>query len=520
MSKPSLRLVLGDQLTFDVAALVDLDPARDTVLMAEVQAEATYVRHHRKKLVLVFSAMRHFAQALRAQGIEVRYVELDDPRNTHAIGTEVARAAGELGLSRVVATQCGEWRLDEDMRRWAERHGLEVDIREDTRFLCPRDEFARWAQGRKALRMEFFYREMRRRHAILMDGNEPAGGQWNFDHDNRAGLDHSRAVPARPQVVLDTIDEAVIALVEQRFPDHFGDLRPFGFATTHTGAEALARHFFDEVLAGFGEQQDAMDADEPFMWHALVSMYLNLGLLDPLDLCRQAEAAWREGRVPLNAAEGFIRQILGWREYVRGIYWLHMPEYALANTLGANRDLPDFYWSGETDMACIADAVRRTRENAYAHHIQRLMVTGNFALLAGIDPAQVNEWYLIVYADAYEWVELPNTHGMALFADGGIMASKPYAASGRYIDRMSNYCGRCRFDPGETLGETACPFNALYWDFLDRNRGVLGRNPRLAMPYRTLDRFDPDRVAAMRAQAQGFLATLVASDGHWTGRGK
>ncbi len=513
MSKPSLRLVLGDQLTFDVAALVDLDPARDTVLMAEVQAEATYVRHHRKKLVLVFSAMRHFAQALRAQGIEVRYVELDDPRNTHAIGTEVARAAGELGLSRVVATQCGEWRLDEDMRRWAERHGLEVDIREDTRFLCPRDEFARWAQGRKALRMEFFYREMRRRHAILMDGNEPAGGQWNFDHDNRAGLDHSRAVPARPQVVLDTIDEAVIALVEQRFPDHFGDLRPFGFATTHTGAEALARHFFDEVLAGFGEQQDAMDADEPFMWHALVSMYLNLGLLDPLDLCRQAEAAWREGRVPLNAAEGFIRQILGWREYVRGIYWLHMPEYALANTLGANRDLPDFYWSGETDMACIADAVRRTRENAYAHHIQRLMVTGNFALLAGVDPAQVHEWYLAVYADALEWVEAPNVIGMSQHADGGYLGSKPYVSSGAYIDRMSDYCGGCHYRAKDRTGPRACPFNLLYWDFLTRHRDRFQGNPRMAPMYRTWDRMDADHRGRVLAEAGAILARLDAGQG-------
>ncbi|MFN7163988.1 MAG: cryptochrome/photolyase family protein [Hyphomonas sp.] len=500
-----LRLVLGDQLSPDLSSLKDARTG-DLVLMAEVAEEATYVRHHKKKIAFLFAAMRHFAEELRAAGLNVRYVRLDDPGNQGTLRGEVARALEEApALSAVVVTRPGEWRLLQDMETWRDLMPVPVELRDDTRFIVPLTEFHAWAKGRKQLRMEFFYREVRRRTGLLMDGEAPAGGQWNFDHDNRKRLPKSLVPPPRFLPLADAVTQEVIALVAARFPDHFGDLEPWEFATTRAGAETARDHFLAEILPGFGDWQDAMAKGEPWMWHSLLSVYINCGLLDPLDLCRRAEAEWRAGRAPLNAAEGFIRQIIGWREYVRGIYWLKMPGYAQTNTLDAHRPLPDVYWTGETGMRCMAEAIGQTKRHAYAHHIQRLMVTGNFALIAGLDPAAVNDWYLLVYADAYEWVELPNTHGMALHADGGLMASKPYAASGNYINKMSDYCSSCAFDVTARSGARACPFNFLYWDFIARNRGALAGNPRMALIYKALDRLDPEVLSAMRSDAETFL---------------
>ncbi len=500
-----LRLVLGDQLSPGLSSLRDVQSA-DVILMAEVCEEATYVRHHKKKIAFLFAAMRHFAAELRASGHDVRYVKLDDAGNAGSLRGEVARALEAMpGLSRVVVTKPGEWRLLADMETWRDLFPVPVELRDDTRFIVPLTEFFAWAKERKQLRMEFFYREVRRRTGLLMDGEEPAGGQWNFDHDNRKRLPKSLTPPPRYLPEPDGLTREVIDLVAARFPDHFGDLEPWVFATTRAGAEAARDHFIGEILAGFGDWQDAMAKGEPWMWHSLLSIYINCGLLDPLDVCYRAEAEWRAGRAPLNSVEGFIRQIIGWREYVRGIYWLKMPAYAQTNTLDAHRPLPDFYWTGETSMRCMAEAIAQTKRHAYAHHIQRLMVTGNFALIAGLDPAMVNEWYLLVYADAYEWVELPNTHGMALHADGGLMASKPYAASGNYINKMSDYCASCAFDVNAKSGPKACPFNYLYWDFVARNRGKLAGNPRMALIYKALDRLNPDALDAMRTDAAAFL---------------
>lgn len=505
-----LRLVLGDQLSPGLSSLRDGQSA-DVILMAEVCEEATYVRHHKKKIAFLFAAMRHFAAELRAAGHDVRYVKLDDAGNTGSLRGEVARALEAMpGLSRVVVTKPGEWRLLADMETWRDLFPVPVELRDDTRFIVPLTEFFAWAKGRKQLRMEFFYRDVRRRTGLLMDGEEPAGGQWNFDHDNRKRLPKSLTPPPRYLPEPDGLTREVIDLVAARFPDHFGDLEPWVFATTRAGAEAARDHFIGEILAGFGDWQDAMAKGEPWMWHSLLSVYINCGLLDPMDVCCRAEAEWRAGRAPLNSVEGFIRQIIGWREYVRGIYWLKMPAYAQTNTLDAHRPLPDFYWTGETRMRCMAEAIAQTKRHAYAHHIQRLMVTGNFALIAGLDPARVNEWYLIVYADAYEWVELPNTHGMALHADGGLMASKPYAASGNYINKMSDYCASCVFDVTAKSGPKACPFNYLYWDFVARNRGKLAGNPRMALIYKALDRLDPDALDAMRTAAAAFLGAACA----------
>ena len=508
MSGGTLRVVLGDQCSRGLSALEGLDPATDTVLMMEVQAECTYVPHHPQKIVLVLSAMRHFARALAARGVRVDHVRLDDPDNTHSFGGEVARAVARHRPARIVATHPGEWRVLTDMQGWEAATGVPVEIREDGRFLCSLPRFRAWAQGRSQYRMEFFYREMRRATGLLMEGDEPAGGRWNYDAENRSALPKGLVPPPPRRFPPDAITREVMALVAERFGAHFGDVEGFAWPVTARDATAALEAFIADRLALFGDYQDAMAAGQPTMFHALVSTSLNIGLLDPMDACRAAERAWREGSAPLNAVEGFIRQILGWREYVRGIYWHLMPGYAQGNALDAHRPLPGFYWGAPTTMRCMSQTVAQTRDLAYAHHIQRLMVTGNFALLAGLDPVEVNAWYLAVYADAFDWVELPNTQGMAIHADGGVMASKPYAASGAYINRMSDYCGGCAHDVTQSVGPRACPFNFLYWDFIARHADRFAKNPRMAMPLRTLARMDPKKVAALRAEAARFLAAL------------
>ena len=506
----TLRFLLGDQLTRRIATLTDLDPDHDVVLLVEVRAEATYVRHHKQKIAFLFSAMRHFAAELEAEGVRVDYVRLDDSANTGSFTGELMRAIARHEPDRVVVTEPGEWRVWEMMQAWRDDAAVPVQIRDDNRFLCPRADFAAWAGDRRSLRMETFYRGMRRRTGLLMDGGEPTGGRWNFDAENRKGLPKGHALPERVGFPPDAVTREVIALVEAAFADHFGATEAFAWPVTRADALAAFRDFLAVGLPHFGDYQDAMRTGAPFLYHALISPALNAGLLTPEEVCRAAERAYREGAAPLHCVEGFIRQILGWREYVRGLYWARMPDYAGSNALEATRDLPWFYWSGETEMNCLAQSIADTRAHAYAHHIQRLMVTGNFALLAGIAPAQVEEWYLVVYADAYEWVELPNVHGMVLWADGGVMGSKPYAASGAYINRMSDYCRGCAYDVAQRTGPTACPFNALYWNFLITHADRLSGNPRLAMPYRNLARLDPSLRAEIQAQAARFLDGLAA----------
>ncbi len=507
----TVRLVLGDQLTRGVSSLSDLRPGdtSQVVLMVEVQEEATYVPHHRQKVAFILAAMRHFAEALRAEGIRVDYVRLDDPANTGTFTGEVARAVGRHGATRVIVTEAGEWRVRQMIESWEASLGVPVEVREDDRFFASHARFDQWASGRKTYRMEFFYREIRREAGILMDGAYPVGGQWNLDAENRRALPSRMPIPARPRPAPDTPTREVIDLVAGRFPDGFGDLEPFGWAVTRQGALVVLDDFLRTCLPSFGDYQDAMRHGAPFLFHSTISPYLNIGLLLPREVCVVAEAEYRAGRAPLNAVEGFVRQVLGWREYIRGMYWHLGPGYAESNALGATRTLPAFYWTAETRMRCLADSVTQVRRHAYAHHIQRLMVTGNFALLAGVRPSEVEAWYLAVFADAFEWVELPNTHGMATWADGGIIATKPYAASGAYIDRMSDYCGGCAYDVKARTGPTACPFNYLYWAFLIRNEALLKGNPRMAMPLRTLSTWDAGRRAAVVAEAEAFLDGLT-----------
>lgn len=512
-SGKALRLILGDQLTRSIASLKDLDREADVVLMAEIMEEATYVPHHKQKLVFLFAAMRNFAEELRAEGVTVDYVELDAAGNSGSLGGELKAAVKRHRPERVVLTEPGEWRVEDMFLDWREELDCDVIVRKDDRFVCSRAEFDAWAKGRKTYRMEFFYREMRKATGYLMDGDTPEGRRWNFDPENRKRIPKDVSPPDRLRFAPSPETKAIMAMVEQRFPQNFGSLETFGWAVTRADALKALRHFVADALQNFGDYQDAMQGGRPFLWHGLISPYLNAGLLTAREVCDAAIVAYEKGKAPLNAVEGFIRQIIGWREYVRGIYWLKMPDYRETNHLGAKRKLPDLYWTAETDMNCLAHCVADTRDHAYAHHIQRLMVLGNFALLAGVTPREVQDWYLLVYADAYEWVELPNTHGMALFADGGVLGSKPYAASGAYIDRMSDYCGGCAYDVKLKLGEKACPFNYLYWDFLARNEKTLGNVQRVAMPYRTLAKMDPQRVKQIRADAKRFLDALPATYG-------
>jgi deoxyribodipyrimidine photolyase-related protein len=506
----NLILILGDQLTPRISSLRNADPSRDVILIAEVTAETKYVRHHVKKIAFLFSAMRHFARELEALGWRVDYRKLDDATNAGSLAGELAAAIARHKPERALLTHPGEWRVLDAMLAAREELGVPLDIRPDDRFMASIGEFAEWAKGRKQFRMEFFYREMRRKTGLLMNGDEPAGGAWNFDKENRKPPKADLAPPQPLRVKPDAITRDVLELVRARFSDHFGDLEPFWFATTRKDAERALDRFIAEALPRFGDFQDAMLEGQPFLYHSVIAQYMNCGLLDPLAVCRRVEAAYLAGDAPLNAVEGYIRQIIGWREYVRGIYWLKMPEYASENFFDAQRPLPQFYWSGETQMNCVREAIGQTKREAYAHHIQRLMVTGTFALLAGVSPQELHEWYLSVYADAYEWVELPNTLGMSQFADGGLLASKPYAASGAYVARMSNYCKGCAYDVKLRTGESACPFNALYWDFLARHRGKLVRNPRLAQIYRVYDAFDPPAKKAIEASAARTLNALDA----------
>ncbi len=499
-----LVLVLGDQLTPSVPALSAADKSRDLVVMAEVMDEASSVSHHPKKIALIFAAMRKFARSLEQDGWRVAYTRLDDPQNAGSIVGELLRHAEREGTTEVLVTEPGEWRLIAALQEAP----LMVEMLEDNRFIASHAEFERWAEGRKALRMEYFYREMRRKTDLLMDGGEPVGGKWNFDHDNRKPAPDAVNHTGPLSFESDATVEDVLTLVQERFADHFGDLRPFTLATDRAGALRALDHFIAHALPFFGDYQDAMLDGNRYLYHAVISPYLNIGLLGPLEVCRAAQAAWQDGRAPLNAVEGFIRQIIGWREYVRGIYFLKGPDYLGGNALGQNRALPGFYWGAPTRMRCVSRAVEQTRQDAYAHHIQRLMVTGNFALLAGVDPHQVHEWYLAVYADAFEWVEAPNTIGMSQFADGGVIASKPYVSSGAYINRMSDYCRKCSYSASAKTGDKACPFNLLYWDFLIRHRDRFANNPRMAQMYRTWDRMDDTRRDAVLRDAGRFLKRL------------
>jgi deoxyribodipyrimidine photolyase-related protein len=492
-----LVLVLGDQLDLDSTCLCGagsgFDTKQDAVLMIEAPGEASKVWSHKARIALFLSAMRHFRDHLLARGVRVHYVSMEDSAEPTLVGrlTEKLRSLKPASLH---LTEPGAWQLQQDISAAA-------------------------ASAQVSLRMEFFYREMRRKYSVLLDPNtaktgEPEGGQWNFDAENRKGYPKGGPglIPPHEQFEPDAITLEVLAEVQRLFPDHPGSLKSFAWPVTREQALLALTGFIEARLVNFGDYQDAMWEGTPFGWHSLLSTSLNLHLLNPREVIAAAEAAYRAGHAPIAAVEGFIRQVLGWREFIRGVYWLEMPGMVEANHFNHQQPLPKWFWTGQTHMACARDAVKQTLEHGYAHHIQRLMVTGLFGLLAEIKPSEVSDWYLAVYVDAVEWVELPNVMGMALYADGGRFTSKPYVASGAYIQRMSNHCGGCRYAPdAKTAASKAkplCPYTALYWNFLDKHEAALAANPRTGLMAKNITRMTPEQRQRIRDDAQRVLETL------------
>jgi deoxyribodipyrimidine photolyase-related protein len=518
-----LIVVLGDQLDLQASAFDGFDAAQDRVWMAEVVEESSHVWSSKQRTTMFLSAMRHFADELRAAGRPLRYVKLEDASPHRSLAAQLQADVQTLRPQQLVMTAPGDWRVWQSLKAVAAAASVPLEVREDRHFYGSVRDFAAHAKGRKTLRMEFFYREQRRRHGVLMQGGgkdaEPVGGQWNFDSDNRGAFPKTGpgVVPPRCTFAPDAITQEVMALVQKKFAGHPGHLHSFAWPVTRAQALQSLHGFIHERLPLFGSYQDAMWPGEPWLYHAHLSAALNLKMLNPREVVAAAEAAYHAGQAPLASVEGFVRQILGWREYVRGVYWTQMPDYLERNDLNAQEPLPDWYWTGATDMACLADALTQTLQQGYAHHIQRLMVTGLFALMYGVQPQQVHAWYLAVYVDAVEWVELPNTLGMSQYADGGVMASKPYVATGNYIQRMSPHCKGCRYDPALRSGDQACPFTTLYWDFLMRHRKRLASNPRMALQVKNLARLTDEQKHGVTERAgairRGEVGALVGEIG-------
>lgn len=502
-----LILVLGDQLDAESAAFDGFDPAQDALWMAEVEEESTHVWSSKPRIALFLSAMRHFRDAQRALGRTVHYSELGAGTT---LCSALAASLRTLAPHEMVMVEPGDFRVARDLHALADQHRIPLDVRTDRHFFSTIAQFTAHAAGRKQLRLEYWYRELRRAHGVLLDAEGgPEGGDWNFDSENRGAFPKKGPgrLPAPRAFTPDATTREVLALVHSRFASHPGKLDAFDWPVTPQQARDALDDFLMHRLPQFGTYQDAMWSGQPWLYHSRLSAAMNLKLLDPRIVVRETERAFRAGHVPLASAEGFIRQILGWREYVRGIYWLYMPAYLQRNALDAREPLPEFYWNADTEMACLRDAITQTLDLGYAHHIQRLMITGLYALMLGVEPTKVHEWYLAVYVDAVEWVELPNTLGMSQYADGGVMASKPYVATGKYIQRMSNHCSSCRFDPATSGGEDACPFTTLYWDFLMRHEPMLAANQRMSLQVRNLARLSPTDRAAIQERAQDIRAS-------------
>ena len=504
----TLRLILGDQLNAQHRWLTEVDDAIVYVMM-EVRQETDYVLHHAQKILAIFAAMRDFARQLREAGHRVHYIAIDQPQSARSITGNLDALAAEYGAQAVQYQAPDEWRLDQQLYQHGRAARVPWLMVDTDHFYTSRNDAADIFRNRKQWLMEFFYRQMRVQHGVLMeDARQPVGGQWNFDHDNRKPW---RGQPAEPPDARTPHDHSMLwqSIVDAGV-NSFGHPQADRLPWPLNRGEAVQQldAFVENGLPHFGDYQDAMSSKAWRLFHSLLSFALNVKMLAPREVVGRAEAAYRAGHAPLAAVEGFIRQILGWREYVRGVYWTHMPEYVDKNYFGHQRPLPRWFWDGKTRMNCVAHAITQSLEQAHAHHIQRLMVIGNFALLAGLDPGEVHRWYLGIYIDAFEWVELPNTVGMSQFADGGFLATKPYVSSAAYIDRMGDYCKGCHYDKKARLGETACPFNALYWDFFRRNAGTLERNPRIGMAYRQLEKMDDAAIAGLTEQARMMLAKL------------
>ncbi|WP_426115392.1 cryptochrome/photolyase family protein [Massilia sp. PWRC2] len=506
----TLRLVLGDQLNACHSWFNTAD-ADVLLVFMEVRQETDYVLHHAQKLIAIFAAMRALAASLRQAGHRVAYFTIDAADNCHSLTANLDLLRARCGARVIEYQEPDEWRVDAQLAAWCASLPAPVVGRmvSSEHFYTGRLDAARLFEGRAKWLMEHFYRHMRSTHQVLLDdAGKPQGGQWNFDADNRQKWP---GLPAAPRDIRPLHDHTALwASIQGAGVASFGEPQADHFRWPRERAEALTQlaAFIDEALPHFGQFQDAMSSRAWRLFHSLLSFALNVKMLSPHEVVTRVEAAWRAGSVPLAAAEGFIRQILGWREYVRGVYWAKMPHYAEHNVFEHRRELPRWFWDGNTRMRCMAHAIGQSLEHAHAHHIHRLMVIGNFALLAGLAPNAVHQWYLGVYIDAFEWVELPNTLGMSQYADNGMLATKPYVSGAAYIDRMSDYCKGCHYDKKDRNGERACPFNALYWDFFARNEARLGSNPRIGMVYPQLRKMAPEARVALAAKADSLRAQL------------
>lgn len=502
-----LILILGDQLDINSPVLKNIDPKVDQVVMIESANEAQHVWSHKAKIALFLSAMRHFAQHLKNLGLPLAYIQ----HSPKTIAEELRNKFIEGKFTHLVCVEPGEWRLKVAIEELTSEYKITLEMYEDPHFYCTHHEFKSWVANKKELRLEYFYRLMRKTHGVLVDqeGN-PEGGQWNFDRDNRKPFPKKGPGLIPPPALFepDDISKVVLAEVEERYSDHPGSLAHFQWPVTRAQALEALEGFVEHRLVTFGIYEDAMWTGTPFGWHSLLSSALNLKLLNPREVVDAVLIAWKKYDLELATVEGFIRQILGWREFVRGMYYLDMPQMALDNFYNHQNALPAWYWTGKTKMNCMREAIGQTLKYGYAHHIQRLMVTGNFALLAEVLPKEVCDWYLAIYIDAIEWVELPNTAGMALFASGGRFTSKPYIASGAYIKRMSNYCDTCQYKPDIRFGEGACPVTNLYWNFLIKHRTQFEASPRTRLMTANLSRISEVDQQSIQVYAKGLLGDL------------
>lgn len=504
----TLRLILGDQLN-RLHSWYSNTASESVFVMMEIRQETDYVLHHAQKILAIFAAMREFAKQLKESGFSVHYIAIDDPANKQSLPANLDSLAVQYNANAIEYQAPDEWRLDQQLRAYSKQQAIPCSMVDTEHFYTGRNEAADYFSNKQQWLMENFYRMMRVKHRVLLDANErPSGGQWNFDHDNRKAW---KGTPRQPHDARIEHDHSALwKVITGAGVKSFGSPNENHLPWPLNRDEALLQleSFIDEVLPNFGDFQDAMNTGAPRLFHSLLSFAINIKMLSPCEVVERAERAYREGTAPLAAVEGFIRQIIGWREYMRGVYWSRMPGYEKSNVFANHIALPKWYWNGETKMRCLKHSIGQSLENGHAHHIQRLMVIGNFALIAGIDPNEVHEWYLGVYVDAYEWVEMPNVLGMSQFADGGALATKPYASSASYMDKMSDYCKGCHYNRKERTTEDACPFNALYWNFFDRNAQRLQRNPRLAMVYKQLARMDDEAKQAMTDRANDLRTRL------------
>jgi deoxyribodipyrimidine photolyase-related protein len=490
MSMPkTLRLILGDQLNINHSWFAKTDESA-TYLFIEMRQETDYVNHHIQKIIGFFLAMRTFASSLRMKGHQVLYFTLDHPENKQTLQNQIDYLIQKDGFERFEYQLPDEYRLDQLVRSICEKLPIPSSATDSEHFLTSREFLKDFFKGKKIYLMETFYREMRRRYKILMDGKDPLSGQWNFDHDNRQALKDKRLLK-KPLLQVKNVQN-IGDMIKNSGVKTIGeiDVEQFSWPVSREESLEVLDYFCENLLPTFGAYQDALTTWDPYLFHSRLSFSLNTKMISPLEVVQKVENYWysHQDQISISQVEGFIRQIIGWREYMRGVYWAKMPEFAGMNFFEYDRKLPEWYWTGETKMNCLKQSIGQSLELAYAHHIQRLMVTGNFALLSGIHPDEVDRWYLGIYIDAIEWVEITNTRGMSQFADGGIVGTKPYVSSANYIKKQGNYCDHCAYDSAKKIGHGACPFNSLYWHFYSRHREKLEKNPRIGMMYRTWDK--------------------------------